>query len=203
MNACHYPQVPMDVDARDSGPEELNKALSERDDEIRRLRLALDVLSPIDPSSGTLNRNGLIDAIQDALNWLARRKDQFGVLLIEVKGLPEPSSDAGDAHHWLAKHLEAVMSATLRGVDKIGQLDHLVYVAVLREFKVEGVKALLDRLTTILRLESEHLESLTLEAAFTLVAVQSSEDRQAGSILEQVESLKGDARIGHPLVVEL
>ena len=130
----------MDVDARDSGPEELNKALSERDDEIRRLRLALDVLSPIDPSSGTLNRNGLIDAIQDALNWLARRKDQFGVLLIEVKGLPEPSSDAGDAHHWLAKHLEAVMSATLRGVDKIGQLDHLVYVAVLREFKVAGVK---------------------------------------------------------------
>jgi GGDEF domain-containing protein len=191
----------MSTESRD--PDALDKALSDRDEEIRRLRLALDVLSPIDPSSGTLNRNGLIDAIQEALNWLARRQDQFGILLIEVEGIPEAPPDEHEDPHWLAKHLEAVMSATLRGVDKIGHLDHMTYLAVLREFKVEGVKALLGRLTSILQLESEHLESLTLGAAFTLVAVQSGHDHRAGELLERVESMKGRAEQGKPLVVEL
>ncbi len=193
----------MDIDPTNDEPEDIEKALFERDEEIRRLRLALDVLSPIDPASGTLNRNGLLDAIQEALNWLSRRKDQFGILLIEVEGLPDPPTSADDDHRWLDKHLEAVMSATLRGVDKIGHLDHLTYVAVLREFKVEGVTALLDRLATILRLESEHLESLTLRAVFTLVAVQNGENRQAGSLLEEIESLRGRATVDHPIVVEL
>ncbi|NNC40161.1 MAG: GGDEF domain-containing protein [Acidimicrobiia bacterium] len=184
-------------------PNALDEALSERDEEIRRLRLALDVLSPIDPSSGTLNRNGLIDAIQEALNWLARRQDQFGILLIEVEGIPDAAPGDGEDPHWLAKHLEAVMSATLRGVDKIGHLDHMTFLAVLREFKVEGVKALLGRLTAILQLESEHLESETLGAAFTLVAVQSGQDHRAGELLEQVEAMKGRAKQGKPLVVEV
>lgn len=191
----------MSTEPRD--PANLNRALSERDEEIRRLRLALDVLSPIDPASGTLNRNGLIDAIQDALNWLARRQDRFGILLIEVEGIPEAPEDEDGDPHWLPKHLEAVMSATLRGVDKIGHLDSTTYVAVLREFKVEGVKALLGRLTSILQLESEHLESSTLGAAFTLVAVQSGRDRGAGELLERIESMRGRATRERPLVVEL
>lgn len=191
----------MDIDPANEEPGTIEMALIARDDEIRRLRLALDVLSPIDPASGTLNRNGLLDAIQEALNWLARRKDRFGILLIEVKGLPDSPTD--DDHRWLDGHLEAVMSATLRGVDKIGHLDRLTYVAVLREFKVEGVTALLDRLTAILRVESEHLESLTLNAAFTLVAVQNGENRRAGSLLGEIESLRGRATVDHPVVVEL
>ena len=192
----------MDTSTPDHDSRDLDKMLSERDDEIRRLRLALDVLSPIDPSSGTLNRNGILDAITDSLNWLARRKDCFAILLIEIGGLGELHSRAVDEHRRLHQHLEAALGASLRGVDKIGHLDHMTYATVLTEFKKYGSEVVLNRMRNILRLESERVDS-SIEPAFTLAVVNAGTPYQSGQLLEQVESQRGRATVEQPHIIDL
>ncbi len=184
-------------------PNELEGLLAEREEELRQFRLALDVLSPIDPSTGTLNRNGVIDAIQDALDWLTRRNDPFAILAVEIPGLQSLSASAADRHQRIQQHLEAVLEAALRKVDRVGHIDHTTFAAVLREFKAEGSQILLERLRTILQMESERASLMPTDPSFTLVSIKPGPFHQAGSLLEQVEALRSRSLPGNPLIIEL
>ena len=182
---------------------ELEQLLIERDEEIRQLRLALDVLSPIDPTTGMLNRNGVIDAIQDALNWLIRRNDAFAIMTIEIPGLAGLVTTSPEEHRSMHQHLEAVLAATLRRVDRVGHLDDATYASILREFKTEGSTVLIDRLSTILGAELTRAGIGDADPLFTLAVVKPGPFHQAGLLLEQVESMKGRAGVGRPLIVEI
>lgn len=182
---------------------ELEKLLSESEEEIRQLRLALDVLSPIDPTTGMLNRNGVIDAIQDALNWLVRRSDTFAILTIEVPALEDLRSNSAGEHSMVHRHLEAVLAATLRRVDKVGHLDSVTYAAILREFRSEGSPVLLDRLENLFKAELARTSGVEPDSIFTLAIVKPGPFHQAGLLLERVEALRGRARPGKPLIVEI
>jgi len=75
----------------------LRNRLQEREDELRNLRLSLDVLTPVDLATGLLNRNGLLEAIENAARWMERRREQFGVVAIMVPGIQDLADDtAGD-----------------------------------------------------------------------------------------------------------
>lgn len=182
---------------------DLERILIERDEEIRQLRLALDVLSPIDPSTGMLNRNGVIDAIQDALNWLIRRNDAFAIMTIEIPGLADLRNGSAEEHQAMHQHLEAVLAATLRRVDKVGHLDHVTYAAVLREFRTQGSPVLIDRLNTVMGGELTRAAVANTEPLFTLAVVKPGPFHQAGLLLEQVESMKKRAEVGRPLITEI
>ncbi len=187
---------PSDVD-------ELRRLLAERDEEIRQLRLTLDVLSPIDPNTGMLNRNGVIDAIQDGLNWLMRRNDSFAVIAVEVPGLAELHATAADDHRRLHHHLEAVLTAALRRVDKVGTLDHRTYAAVLRDFKAEGSRVVITRLRDTLQAEAPEWDEDGTGPVFTLAVVKPGPQDHAGHLLSQVESLLGKATAADPLIIEM
>lgn len=217
MDSARSPSRPSDQIDKQTGPnsptnlrllmedlpsaEELARLLDQRDEELRRLRLALDVLSPIDPQTGMLNRNGIIDAIQDGLNWLIRRNDSFAIMIIDMSGLAEIGDE--DERRLLHQHLEAVLAATLRRVDKVGNLGPHSFGAILREFKTEGSPVLIDRLRTIMKAEAERAGIVESEPVFTLALVKPGPFHQAGLLLEQVEAARSEATIARPLIVEL
>lgn len=180
---------------------ELERLLVEREEEIRKLRLALDVLSPVDPISGMINRNGVIDAIEDALNWLVRRSERFAILTVEVPDLARVHADGNGEHRSLHQHLEAVLTATVRRVDRVGYLDHVSYAAVLREFKSEGSTTVIERVRSILRVEQS--ENLATDALLTLAIVGPGPGHEAGRLLERIESHRSKATLLDPYVIEL
>lgn len=184
-------------------PDELERLLAERDEEIRQLRLALDILSPIDPSSGMLNRIGVIDAIQDALNWLMRRNDRFAILMVQIPALADLYANQADDHRRLHQHLEATLAVALRRVDKVGHVDYMSFAAILREFKTVGSPDFLDRLNALLNSESDVQNGLLIEPSFTLAIIKPDPSHRAGMLLERLEAMRGKATPGEPLVVEM
>ena len=193
----------MDPKNPDLEIERLERLLIERDEDIRQLRLALEVLSPVDPSSGMLNRNGVIDAIQDALDWLMRRSDPFAVLVVQIPALEELYAKRAEDHRRLHQHLEVSLAVALRRVDKVGHLDYMSYAAVLREFKTSGSPDFLDRIDALYESEPTLPTGRAIEPAYTLAIIKPDPAHKGGSILERVEAIRKKATTKTPLIVEL
>src|SRR3990172_12659883 len=99
----------------------LRNRLQEREDELRNLRLSLDVLTPVDLATGLLNRNGLLEAIENAARWMERRREQFGGGAIMVPGIQDLADDMARAN--AIRHLGASLAAAVRAVADGGRPD--------------------------------------------------------------------------------
>lgn len=133
-------------------------------------RLQLDVLGAVDPTSGVPNRRGVVDAIESSANRLDRTGEGFSILHVAVPGLIDLSADDRQEG---ARHVAALLSAALRGVDRLGRFDDGVFVAVLADAGAAGVAVVARRLSGVLGalpLRTTVGET-SLEAAFAAVVV--------------------------------
>lgn len=106
---------------------EAHRRIAELEDEVRSLRLALDVSSTLDTRTGLGNRNAILDAIEDRSRWLERNEEPFGVVVVMFD------------HHVDGAHIAAMMQAGLRGVDSVASWGEWVIGAVLPSLTIDSI----------------------------------------------------------------
>lgn len=119
-------------------------------DEVGFLRLQLDTMSVVDPETGLLNRNGMVDAIEVALERLDRLGEPFAVTGLRVPELPdfllhEPASAGG-----VLAHVAALVRAGVRALDKAGRLDEATFVVLAATVDRTNELLQINRLRSIL-----------------------------------------------------
>lgn len=114
---------------------------------LAETRLELEVLGATDGASGLPNRRGVIDAIEDVGNRLDRTGEGYAVLHVAVPVLATLGSD--DRVEGV-RHVAALLTAALRGVDRIGRFDDASFVAILSEADAAGVAVVARRLSVAL-----------------------------------------------------
>lgn len=129
--------------------------LQEQLEDYRRrfgeLRLALETLTTIDPTSGVRNRLGILQSMEGALQWNSREGQPFGVVVVRLPALADLRGREG---HVLVDesiaHVAAVISAGLRDVDRVGRWNDDVFVVVLAKLDANGVRPVAARLASML-----------------------------------------------------
>jgi PleD family two-component response regulator len=116
-------------------------------EELIAARVELDVLGAVDRASGLPNRRGVIDAIEAAGERLDRTGEGYSVLHVSVPVLR--TLDPAD-HLEGVRHVAALLTAALRGVDSIGRFDDASFVAVLADAGSTGVSVVAHRLSSVL-----------------------------------------------------
>ena len=110
----------------------LNAELAECRRELGELRLQLDVLSTIDPLTGLLNRNGVLDALDSAADRQRRTSEPFAVLLISVPELDRIRTTYGSlVYADYVRDTGALMGAALRDMDRLGRIDTSTFLVVM------------------------------------------------------------------------
>lgn len=125
---------------------------------LGELRLQLDVLSTIDPITGLLNRNGILDAVDAAAARQGRTSEPFGMLLVALPHLGRIRAVYGDIVY--ADHLRdvgALLSAALRDMDTVGRIDECSFLAVLPWVGEDALPELRLRLERVLRSRDDRL----------------------------------------------
>jgi GGDEF domain-containing protein len=115
-----------------------HRRIAELEDEVRTLRLALDVSSSIDARTGLGNRNAIVDAIEDRSRWLERTDEPFGVAVLMFD------------HDVDGAHVAAMMQAALRGVDSVASWGEWVVGAVLPSLTIDSVDVVDGRIRSAL-----------------------------------------------------
>lgn len=184
---------------------ELQAALRAREEEVGMLRLQLDALSTVDPASGLLNRNGVIDAIEAALNRLQRQREPFAVLGLRLHVLELVARQSREAFEEALRHCGALVTSGLRAVDRCGRLDSTTYCSVLPLVIEQDVPVIVGRLNSIftaapLRVAGEELE---LRPVFSVVLVGSGRPADVESILVNLARGLRTAEPGRPWVHRL
>lgn len=128
----------------DKETESLRKRLDAARAEIERLRLTLDVVATVDLDAAILNRNGLLESLDRARRWQARRGDVYGLLVV-VLAAPLPAGDVA-----LVRHVAASVAAGLREVDEVGRVDSSTFAAVLGDIEPGAVEAVCRRMSDVL-----------------------------------------------------
>lgn len=172
--------------------EDLEQALATARAELDRLRLTLEVVGTVDLEVGILNENGIVDAIERARRWHARRGDVFGVLAILV---PDDAGDDPDT----AVDVAATIAAGLREVDDVGRLSPGCYVGVLSDLVPGSLSVVADRIRGVMSRRSTDGATPTADGRIAGVELHRS-DLTARSILERVVALADDATGPEPIL---
>jgi len=137
----------------------LEEELSARRRELGEMRLQLDVLSTIDPITGLLNRNGILDAVDAAARRQIRTGEPFGLLLATIPELrrirtaePEP------IYVDVVRDVAALVTAALRDMDRVGRVDDMTLLAVLPWVGEDGMPSVRARLEGVLLGRDARLE---------------------------------------------
>jgi GGDEF domain-containing protein len=128
--------------------EELDGLLRLRDMEIETLRLQLATLATVDPDTGLLNRNGIVEAIDTALQRHDRLEERFAVVVV---GLRHASRRLREADPEEIRHVSALLQASIRALDRAGRLDETTFAVVLNLTGVAEPMAPVDRILAALR----------------------------------------------------
>lgn len=125
----------------------LRKELAACREALVAARVELEVLGAVDGASGLPNRRGVIDAIESAGERLDRTGEGYSVLHVSVPALGalQPAD-----HLEGVRHVAALLTAALRGVDRIGRFDDSSFVAILAESGAAGAAVVARRLSSVL-----------------------------------------------------
>lgn len=180
----------------------LEEQLAECRQVIGELRLALDATSSIDPITGLLNRNGLIDAVRRAQDWLVRHHQPFGVALVSI---PSLAATGSERVHWagLIRHTGAILAGALRAVDEVGRLDDHSFVVVFRPLLPEHIPPLTLRIREALRGSSELDDTESARPRLVFILVADGPSPEADLILNTLDDLGRGAEPDKPTVVNL
>jgi GGDEF domain-containing protein len=130
--------------------EQTRQALRRRTEEVGLLRLQLDALSTTELTTGLLNRAGLLEAIETALQRLGRLDEPFAVVGVRIPCLARIAEGGPAATKEALRHVGAMIAAGLRDLDRTGRIDDTTFVAVASLKVADAYAAVLDRLKAVL-----------------------------------------------------
>lgn len=184
---------------------EARQALRRRTEEVGLLRLQLDALSTMEPTTGLLNRAGLIEAIETALQRLARLDEPFAVVGVRIPSLGRLAAAGPSATKEALRHVGAMIAAGLRDLDRTGRIDDRTFVAVASLKTANAYAAVLDRLRTVLTAGPVTIGEDTFhpDPQFCVVLAEPSARGEPTSILQLAEDLLIGASEGATPVVRL
>jgi diguanylate cyclase (GGDEF)-like protein len=177
----------------------LRSELAECRAELNRLRLLLDVQSTIDLSTGLYNAQGMLEPIQGAMDRLARTGEMFAVMVIDLPGVavadPAVRDDA-------MRHAGALVSATVRSLDRVGRLGETTLMLVLPQVGAAGVQVVIERIDRNLGVipMGREGDSIALDSVFT-VLLNPDEPMAPEEILDAVTVARESASLGSPAIV--
>lgn len=159
----------------------LRALLEEREAELRKLRLALEILSPVDVATGLPNRAGILDAIDTQLQWLKRKVQPFATLrvVLDLEGEPTPGELA---------HFGALLKSALRGIDVVGRLEDADFICVLPDTEAAVLPPVFERLAVVLASEL----GTAGRFGFAAVATRTAPEETPGGILDRLLGLVPD-----------
>ena len=169
---------------------ELEAELVEARADVGRLQLQLDLFTSTDPVTGLVNRAGTVDAIDTALDRLARMTEGFAVVLIsvpELAALAEPDPDA-------TRHVGALIAGGLRRLDRVGRLEDGTFATVLTNIGSEHIEMVTGRVRSALTAAPVELdgEPAQLQPHMVTILATSSTGRDAQQIIELGTELLAD-----------
>ena len=131
---------------------ELEAELAAHRQELGELRLQLDILATIDPTTGLLNRNGILDAVDAAARRQGRTGEPFGRLLISIPELRRILAVEGEVLYVdVLRDVAALVTAALRDMDRVGRVDDMTLLALLPWVGDDGMPQVRSRLERVLR----------------------------------------------------
>ncbi|MDX1691848.1 MAG: hypothetical protein R3290_12595 [Acidimicrobiia bacterium] len=168
--------------------------------ELKAARLELDVFGGVDTAAGVPNRRGVVDAVEAACKRLDRTGEGFSVLHVGVGGLAD--RDADDRREG-ARHVGALLTAALRGVDRLGRFDDTSFVAVLADAGAAGAAIVARRLSGVLGALPLRTSGgdLALEASFGAVVVGARPAPAVDELVGTLVDVAGRAEPGGEPVV--
>ncbi|MGH2721356.1 MAG: GGDEF domain-containing protein [Actinomycetota bacterium] len=184
---------------------ELRQALRRKTEEAGLLRLQLDALSTTEITTGLLNRSGLVDAIETALQRLARLGEPFAVVGVRIPALGRVVGASPAVIREAVRHIGGMIAAGLRDLDRTGRLDDTTFVAVAALTTPNAYAAVLDRLRTVLTAGPLTIGAQTVDPdpQFGVVVADPSSRGEPTSILQLAEDLLAGASEGATPVVRL
>ena len=166
--------------------------------ELERLRLTLAVVGTMDLDVGILNRNGILDAIDRARKWQARRGDVFGVLVVQLPDVVDGNSDADGARE-VAENVAAVLAAGLREVDSVGRCSETTYAGVLSDLQPDSIAVVAMRLDAVFRHLAETDPAFGERYGIGAIEVRGGDDAPA-DLLQRATEMAGEAVGDRPVV---
>jgi GGDEF domain-containing protein len=182
--------------------ESLERRLNDADEEIGSLRLQLDVLSTIDPPTGLLNRNGLLDALDVALMRLERQREPFALMLIRLPEMTDIARHHPGSFGEASRHVTALFTAGLRALDRTARLSLEVFAGVLALTIESDVPGIIRRLGTLLTAAPITVGKKSYETlpTFSIVLVGSGQKIDGHAVLALAEASLEKASPDHPAV---
>lgn len=185
----------MEVERPTDGPnsellahiDDLQRALKDRDDEIAKLKLQLDVLSTVDSVTGLLSTRGVLDAIEVALLRLDRHSEPFAVLAFRVPGMGDMLK-GDDASGDVLRHFAALFSTGLRELDRKARIASDTFVAVLPAVTQVDMPAIVHRLDNLFMSGPVVMGERRLDPdpRFAALMIASFEEKKPKKILDRV-----------------
>lgn len=171
--------------------DETRRALRRRTEEIGLLRLQLDALSTTELTTGLLNRAGLLEAIETALQRLDRLDEPFAVVGVRIPSLARIAKAGPGPMKEALRHVGAMIAAGLRDLDRTGRIDDTTFVAVASLKVPDAYAAVLERLKTVLGGGPLTIGDETVEPnpQFCVVLAEPSSRGEPTSILQLAEDL--------------
>lgn len=165
--------------------------------ELEALKVTLEVVGHLDLDSGTLNRTGILDALERGQKWLARRGDIYGLLVVHFPKL-DPSVVEGPDAAEFRTHVVSTMGAAVRDVDSVGRIDDSAFGAVLADVNPGAIQVVADRMRTLL----ERLSATTPEigGVFGMGGVEVLAAHPSGTVLDAALELARSGSESTPLV---
>ncbi len=167
--------------------ERLRAEVQRLSEEIGFLRLQLDTLTTIDPETGVLNRHGLVDAIEMALQRLDRLAEPFALTGVHLPGLPELAAAGPERRSGLVRHVAALLSACVRSLDRVARLDERTFAVIAPTVSRRDHLVQLNRIRSVLTAAAvvpEELGGRELDVRLAVVVVESVGAHRAEDVLD-------------------
>ncbi len=156
-------------------------------EEIGFLRLQLDTLTTIDPETGLLNRNGLVDAIEMALQRLDRLAEPFALTGVHLPGLPELTAAGPERRSELLRHVAALLVACVRSLDRVARLDERTFAVLAPTVSRRDHVVQLNRIRSVLTAAAvvpEELGGRELDVRLAVVVTETVGAHRAEDVLD-------------------
>ncbi len=184
--------------------ERLRAELRRLTEEIGFLRLQLDTLTTIDPTTGLLNRNGFVEAIEMALQRLDRLAEPFALTGVYLPGLPELMAPDPDRAPEVLRHVAALLAACVRSLDRVARLDERTFAVIAPTVSRRDHLVQLNRIRSVLTAAAvvpEELGDRELDVRFAVVVVEAVGEHGPEDVLQALIEALRRARPDRPELV--
>lgn len=182
----------------------LGGLLHESQEEIARLRIELDLFSNTDLLTGFVNRNGLLEAIEQGIERFQRLQEPMSMLAIRIPELSTVEHGSEDRVQ-AVQHVGALVKAGLRRLDRVGRLEDDTLLMVLANLNRQDFDVVLQRIRVALTAAPIEIGEAMVDAhpitcSLTLDEIVAASD--ADFILERcLVGLAHEAGTHTPLIV--